>query len=1144
MALKTKVKKEFTVLPYIESTGTQYVDTGISLTDNAEIIVNDTKVTLSPIKKFVQADFNSGTFYNCTKTLLSNQQNSSDGFTLVGRRSQSYSATVYTNQYVCWAYKYDFTNCKTVNYYARKNANHGVSWVYVLKDLNSTASQGSTNFLAEKWVHYNDLSTSWTKYTLDVSNISGEAYIVFVGGYIDNTGNTTSSTSYCDIQFELANVTYKLFEDITKIYTCKILKNDVLVMDFIPVLESGNTPCLYDKITKEFFYNQGTGEFHYAKPVDLPEGYTQVSYIQSSGTQYIDTKFIPDNNTHINIRFQFLSAVSKTNAIYGARTAWANAMSTFEMTTSGGMVFGYGTKYVTLTPANLLEATDYVMDMNIASVNGNGSAITANTFTAPCSAFLFAYNNNGSVASNATGRLYSCKIYDADTLVRDFVPCINMSDVAGLYDLVENKFYANAGTGTFTTGELITDKPQTLFIEKWVNPKEIYVKAEKEIRTLEYLESTGTQWIDTGLYANQNTRIVCDFQFTNISTTQYLFCARGAGGSYTNRFGLLLHSSGYFRSDYNSANLNLPTTLNLANRHVVDFNKNVCTVGVETVTHTTSTFAGEYHINLFAGNTGGNASELANVRIYSCQIYDNDILVRDYIPALDENDTPCLFDKVSGEFYYNAGTGEFVAGDLTAITNHIAWHKPDQMFVKHTEKLIALDYIESTGTQFIDTEFIPDSNTRVVMDFDLTTVTSEGWAALFATRTDNSKNAFGIYSNSAFTSVYDTFGTLYLQPKVSLKGRHVIDKNKNVTMLDDAVINTFGTSTFVGDASLRLLWESSATPQYDYPFIGKLYSCKIYDNDTLIRDYIPVLDSNNTPCLYDKVHGVFYYNQGTGDFVAGEQNGIVTNSYWKEIDMEGTPKYEQLVNYTMLYDYGDECTDVTGGWQVKGWRNYSNATAKAPTITKGSKQISASIASSSTYVSGVLEVVNKIDMTPYSKISLTYSASGATEKAGYDDITFYLADSSQSYYASSPYFLYELLKISWDGLQSKTVNTTTVNFDIASVTNVAEIIIGMLTYQATLKVNVDLLYFTKQDNITTLASKANISATDIATILASSSTLLSNKDAVDFMIAQCTGDFMASAIQNSTFMTALVSSPYKEKIYANEHWAKFLAMVA
>ena len=51
----------------------------------------------------------------------------------------------------------------------------------------------------------------------------------------------------------------------------------------------------------------------------------------------------------------------------------------------------------------------------------------------------------------------------------------------------------------------------------------------------------------------------------------------------------------------------------------------------------------------------------------------------------------------------------------------------------------------------------------------------------------------------------------------------------------------------------------------------KYYSVKIYEKDTeeLILDLIPAKDENDVVCMYDLVNGKFYYNSGTGDFIAG-----------------------------------------------------------------------------------------------------------------------------------------------------------------------------------------------------------------------------------------------------------------------------------
>jgi hypothetical protein len=264
-----------------------------------------------------------------------------------------------------------------------------------------------------------------------------------------------------------------------KLYSCQIYDNGTLVRNLVPVKNSSGAVGLYDVANSKFYTNGGSGTFTAGTVLDgknvarkvnkmyvgvankptaeLPSGYTEVEYIESSGTQYIDTGFVPNSNSRINIRFQFLASVSATNAIYGARTAWANSMSTFELTTAGAMIFGYGTKYVSITP-KALEVVEYDMNKNVASANGSTSTITANTFTAPCPAYLFAENNNGSPSSFATGRMYSCKIYDNGSLVRNFVPCKNSSGTVGLYDTVNSVFYTNAGSGTFAVGTVLDGK--------------------------------------------------------------------------------------------------------------------------------------------------------------------------------------------------------------------------------------------------------------------------------------------------------------------------------------------------------------------------------------------------------------------------------------------------------------------------------------------------------------------------------------------------------------------------------------------------------------------------------------------------------------------------------------------------------------
>ena len=50
------------------------------------------------------------------------------------------------------------------------------------------------------------------------------------------------------------------------------------------------------------------------------------------------------------------------------------------------------------------------------------------------------------------GDIYSFKVYDNDVLIRDFIPVKTLENQIGLWDLVEDKFYGNAGTGAFVAG--------------------------------------------------------------------------------------------------------------------------------------------------------------------------------------------------------------------------------------------------------------------------------------------------------------------------------------------------------------------------------------------------------------------------------------------------------------------------------------------------------------------------------------------------------------------------------------------------------------------------------------------------------------------------------------------------------------------
>lgn len=189
----------------------------------------------------------------------------------------------------------------------------------------------------------------------------------------------------------------------------------------------------------------------------LPEGYTEVTYIQSSGTQYIDTGFVPDNNTRVVMDAQ-LTTSGSIAVWFGARTSATSNNYAFVRTSSGDTFRSdYNNVYTQTWTAD--DSVRYVVDKNAETTTfaGTTQSYTNAAFQCPCNMTLFALNQAGTIQWYAVMKLYSCQIYDNGILARDYVPCVDANGEAGLYDVANGVFYGNAGTGAFAVGEsLIT----------------------------------------------------------------------------------------------------------------------------------------------------------------------------------------------------------------------------------------------------------------------------------------------------------------------------------------------------------------------------------------------------------------------------------------------------------------------------------------------------------------------------------------------------------------------------------------------------------------------------------------------------------------------------------------------------------------
>lgn len=183
----------------------------------------------------------------------------------------------------------------------------------------------------------------------------------------------------------------------------------------------------------------------------LPTEYQEVEYIQSSGTQYIDTGYIV--NASDTISWEFTAMIpSQSEAFMGA-----NGYLQFHVTSSGVGVStlnasGLGSKKTFRIDFSNSVTQLYIDNTLVETKNWSGSYNGTNV---KLGIFKLGDADNGwhTTTSPVSCTLYEYAINIGENEVSRCVPCYRKADnVAGLYDLVNNVFYTNAGSGVFAVG--------------------------------------------------------------------------------------------------------------------------------------------------------------------------------------------------------------------------------------------------------------------------------------------------------------------------------------------------------------------------------------------------------------------------------------------------------------------------------------------------------------------------------------------------------------------------------------------------------------------------------------------------------------------------------------------------------------------
>ena len=625
---KPSIPQEYQEVEYIESTGNQWIDAGVSGTSIYGIEMN-----IIPMQQ-----------------LTNNQSNTMcqlGGPTNNGTIGQHYDY----KWYLRWQGN-DYQNSSTWGYYNKTSINK-----IVVKDGK---------------FYVND-SLIYSGYTGSFSNSNSNIYIF--------------------------NCSDLKFPAITRLYSLKLYNNNnTLLRDFIPCYrKSDGVIGLYDKVEGKFYTNQGTGTFLKGNNVNnntsttqttntnasIPAEYQEVEYIDTncsynrnasnSSCPYIDTGVKTTTN---GIGIDGKIVVGGTNnddwqQIFGNRNAngkfglwWYSGYS--------GLFWETDQQNSCHIASNNINHTDpFTIKITGNTFNINGYETTCANTAKNGTTNLLLFDVNDTPESVRPMKLYYWKIYDGTTIIRDFVPCYRKSDgVIGLYDKIEGKFYTNQGTGTFLKGNNVNNNTaiQTQQTQQTTESANI----PSEYKKVEYIESTGTQYIDTGLsfnkYSNQGASIILDQVAQYMDSDNYSLDGLYDGGSGTFQFGVY---NWHWSWDIRNTGIINSEILTDTNKHHIIVNSGTMKFNVDGNSYdlygnpnlTRNDYYGTKNFYLFAKNDVYGLTYYSKKRIFSYKIYANNTMLRDFIPCYRKSDNMIgLYDKVEGKFYTNQGTGTFLKG--------------------------------------------------------------------------------------------------------------------------------------------------------------------------------------------------------------------------------------------------------------------------------------------------------------------------------------------------------------------------------------------------------------------------------------------------------------------------------------------------
>ena len=223
------------------------------------------------------------------------------------------------------------------------------------------------------------------------------------------------------------------------------------------------------------------------------------------------------------------------------------------------------------------------------------------------------------------------------------------------------------------------------------------------------------------------------------------------------------------------------------------------------------------------------------------------------LPSIDITGTPCMFDLISRKNFYNYGTSQF----KYVLPNNM----PNGLPSDYT----SVEYLESDDKCGISTNYYPTNNT--VVEAEVNVLNNKIYGRVFGTYGGGQRGSYTLYFNGGnmaadFYSRYTKNNSCQLNKKTHIHfGQDGIILDGNLIITPDKI------SSWTSSIKLDI-WSCGADETIEQKNSGnvRVYWFKIFENGQIVRNFIPAIDPNGTPCLYDLVFQKPYYNNGLGQF--------------------------------------------------------------------------------------------------------------------------------------------------------------------------------------------------------------------------------------------------------------------------------------